>query len=160
MTTNYGQFFETKTRDNGASFVTLKDEAPEWLGEAVRDAHHGDLPNDWIFAQCEAAVDAFDNGNVTSDDDVHEHADAQVDVYTKDVFQWAADFCLSSTYGEAEEEAADMGTDTKEIVKVLQAIQYCAISRIVRIMLEACENAENASDDGASDGDEESAGAS
>jgi hypothetical protein len=161
-TTSFGGYFVTGTRDRtavliGATFVSLKEERPEWLHEAVREAHFGDLPNDWIYSTCEAVCDAFDAGDFGTDEDeehdaVHSFADSQVDVYTKDVFQWAADFCLSTTYSNAEEAAKDMGSDLAQgLEKAIQSIQFCAIEAITRIILDACKAATAEADE--SEGD-------
>jgi hypothetical protein len=145
--TSFGGYFVTGTRDSGATFVSLKEDRPEWLHEAVREAHFGDLPNDWIYAECEAVCDVFDAGDFgeTEEDEhdrIHEIVDGRVDIYTKDVFQWAADFCLSTTYSNAEEAAKDMGVDLKAgMEKTIQTIQYCAIEAITRIILDACKAA-------------------
>lgn len=133
MTTNFASHFVIKTRESkhvgGESFVTLATDAPQWLATAVRDAHQGTLPNDWIYAECRAAALAFDEGALDDsedDDSVHEHVDGQVDVYTQALYQWAADFCLTETFSTAEQEARDMGLP-EETEKRLMSIQYAAI---------------------------------
>jgi hypothetical protein len=131
--------FEKKTRDSGESFFTLADDAPEWLCDAVRDAHQGTLPNDWIYSECRAAVEAFDEGTLDDEDAIHEHADNQVDVYTRELYRWAADMCLTDTWAEAEEEAKDLGDRLEDTEKRLAVIQYCAIARIAGTMLNACK---------------------
>jgi hypothetical protein len=136
-----GSFFVTGKRDNGEMFVSLKDERPEWLHEAVHAAHGSDLPNDWIYAECRAACDAIDDGSLTlaedSDDGLHEHADSRVDIYTRELYQWAADMCLSDAYANAESEAADILGDESDTIKRLGAIQYCAIRSIAATILDA-----------------------
>jgi hypothetical protein len=139
MTSIASYFDDTKTRDNGEYFVHLKDDAPEWLSDAVRDAHQGTLPNDWIYAECLAAVEAFDFGDF-DEDYIHEHADGRVDVYTRELYQWAADMCLTDTWANAEAEAAEMGL-VEETEKRLAVIQYCAIRYIAEAMLNACKDA-------------------
>ena len=62
MTTNFTSHFVIHTRADGETFTTLADDAPAWLQEAVREAHQGDLPNDWVYAECRAAAEAFDAG--------------------------------------------------------------------------------------------------
>jgi hypothetical protein len=130
--------FETKTRDSGESFVTLNDTAPDWLKEAIREAHNGTLPTDWIYSECRAAVEAFDEGSLSDEDDVHSHADGRVDVYTKDLYQWAADFCLTDTWSSAEAEASDMGMPD-ETERRIAVIQYAAIRHIADTMRYACD---------------------
>ena len=139
MTTNFASHFTTGTRESGKTYTKLTDDAPAWLKEAVQEAHHGTLPNDWVYAECRAAVEAVDSGALDvedeDDDDVHNHADAQVDVYTQELFQWAADFCLTDTFSAAEEEAENMGYGKDDDVsKRLAAIQYAALRHIADTM--------------------------
>lgn len=158
MPTNFASHFETKTRatvsGRSESFVTLAASRPEWLLEAVREAHQGDLPNDWVYAECKAAVEAFDVGDLTDeedpDDDVHAYADAQVDVYTKNLFQWAADFCLTDTWACALQEAKDMGMRDGELERQIALVQYSAIRHIADTMKLACAKAVTAAGEGGS----------
>jgi hypothetical protein len=133
------QHFEARKRDNGETFYTLKDDAPEWLLSAVRDAHQGDAPDDWTWNECRAAADAIDDGilDELDDDDVHDHADTRTEIYTRKLFQWAADMCLSSTYANAEDEANDLVGDKATIEDRLRTIQYCAIRAIATTILQA-----------------------
>ena len=145
--TNFVSHFIAKVRDktnsDGAaeSFITLADDRPEWLQTAVRETHQGTLPNDWIYEECRAAVEAFDEGTLDdseeNDGDVHAYADSRVDVYTKALYEWAADFCLTETWSTAEQEAKDMGLP-EETTKRIVFIQYAAIRHIADTMRQAC----------------------
>ncbi len=130
-------FFVRNTRDDGSKFVSLADNRPDWLYDAVYEAHQGDPPCDWIYAECEAAACAIDDGALSDEDDLHEHADSQVDIYTKQLFSWQADMCLTSTYSYAEERASELGTDTSDMIKAVQTLQYCAIETIANTILQA-----------------------
>ena len=141
MTKNIASYFRSGTRDSGEKFYTLVDDHPEWLQDAVREAHLGDLPNDWIYAECRAAVEAFDANELDSDT-VHEYADGRVDIYTRALYQWAADFCLTDMWSSAESEAADLGSNETEPEKWIAMIQYCAIRSIAETMRAACEKSE------------------
>jgi hypothetical protein len=146
MPTNFAVHFVTRIRQNGdkeeEQFITLVEDRPQWLQDAVRDAHQRTLPNDWIYEECRAAVEAFDAGDLRDDDDsVHEHADGRVEIYTKALYQWAADMCLTDTWAEAEQEAKDIGMP-EETEKRLACIQYAAIRRIAQMMYAACAEAE------------------
>lgn len=133
--TDYSKFFVRRERHTGESFVTLVDDAPEWLREAVRDAHCGEFPDGWIYAECRDAVMAFDDGRLT-EDWIHEYADGAVELY-----QWAADHCLGTLFAQAAEEADELGADGT-ITERLQRVQYCAICFIAETMRAACEAAE------------------
>jgi hypothetical protein len=146
MTTNYASHFVSSKRDNGDTFVTLSPDRPGWLQDAVYAAHLDTLPNDWIYEECRAAVEAFDSGELDAEGDgVHDFADSRVDVYTKILYQWAADFCLTDTWAEAESEASDCGMPD-ETEKRIAVIQYMAIRRIAETMREACEGAKEESE--------------
>jgi hypothetical protein len=95
----------------------------------------------WIYEECRAAVEAFDDGTLTSDDDSdHEYADGRVDTYTKDLYQWAANFCLTDTWAEAEQEAKDVGLPD-ETDRRIACIQYAAIRQIAETIRAACAQA-------------------
>lgn len=137
-----GQWFEMKSRELGESFVTLKDGHPEWLKDAIHEAHNTDLPNDWIYIECEKACRAIDDGSLKDNDDVHEHADLCVDIYTRDLYQWAADMCHTSTYSNARSEADEFAEPKNDPEELIKLIQFCAIRSIAARMLEAArENA-------------------
>jgi hypothetical protein len=163
MASNLGRWFETRKRDSGEAFVTLKDGRPDWLYDAVREAHVSDVPNDWIFAECQAACDAIDEGYLVGEDSIHEYADGRVDVYTRELHKWSADMCLTDTYAEAEAEAQDLIAPSADVQERLGAIQYCAIRSIAARMLDAWRDAEDegdadqedASDDDPRDDDED-----
>jgi hypothetical protein len=137
---NPHEWFETKKRTSGESFVALKYDAPQWLLNAVRGAHQGSMPNDWIFAECEAACITFSAG--TSSDDTFDYCDARVDVYTKNLFSWATEMCLTDTWSSAEEEADELGySEDDGIVDRIRKIQFSAIRYIAEVMIQACEDA-------------------
>ena len=52
----FAQSFETRTRANGDLFHCLKDDRPEWVQDAVREAHGDRMPDDWTYAQCDMAA--------------------------------------------------------------------------------------------------------
>lgn len=134
------EHFETKERANGDRFSTLKDDAPEWLGDAVYDAHNGCLPNDWVYEMARAAVCAIEEGSL-NEDSLGEWCDGMVDVYTKDLFGWSEQFCLTDLFSLAEEEVADMGAGDVDVSLEgrIRIIQYCAIQRIALVILSAYE---------------------
>lgn len=135
----FANYFQNGARDGGSQFVKMTDDAPEWLVTAVHEAHGSDLPNDWIYAECQAIAYAIDDGSVQSEDDLHMHADGRVEVYTQPLFQWMADMCHSDTYALAQDEVADSGDPSPDMVKQASAIQYYAVRRIATVIWEAYE---------------------
>lgn len=141
-----GKWFETAKRADGqhkgeadATYVRVAEGAPAWVFDAVRKAHQGALPCDWVFDECRAAAEAIDDREDVTGEWITEHADTRVEVYTKLLFQWATDFCLTELFADAEERANDLGDAGEKIAieKRLSMIQFCAIDAISRTMLEA-----------------------
>lgn len=151
-----GDWFERKTREGGEKFVTLRDGRPEWLQEAVREAHGGTLPNDWIHEACKTACDAIDEGNFgkvdgNADDDgdaIHDFADSNVEVYTVERFRWATEVCLTEVFAEAEEDAESLAGDETSIADRLGTIQFCALEHIARIMVESWRESAHLDEEG------------
>ena len=140
-TRKLGSFFiplERKPEGCATRAITLTDDRPDWLLEAIQEAHCSDLPRDWIYQECEAACDAIDNGSL-DEDSVHEHADSRVDVYTQARYDWAADMCGTSTFSEAESTLDDLGRTGVDTTELLGQLQYCACERIARVILDAYE---------------------
>jgi len=144
---NLSKFFVDDKRDNGESFVKTTDDRPEWLQDAIREAHCSDLPNDWIYETSRAVCGAIDDGALTDDDSLHEWSDSYVDVYTRDRMQWVSDMCLSGTFANAENEAEDMGCETTDMTERAGVLQYCAIRNIASIILQAYQSAKEALDE-------------
>ena len=128
--------FETRKRANGETFVTLGDDAPEWVRDAVYEAHGGDMPDDWTLAECSAAFDACESGELADEDAIHAYAEGRVDVYTAALYRWAADHCLGDVFGRADDEADETGP-YKTTVDRLTAVQYHAIASIARTIRDA-----------------------
>lgn len=125
------------TDTDSVRYWTLTDDAPEWLRAAVRDAHNGSIPHDWVFEQCAVTWDAILNEDL-AENGVHEFVNGCVDVYIHNVFSWAADWCNSTLFEEAEESVKDLGGfGDHTVCEILQMVQYEAISYIVQCMLNA-----------------------
>lgn len=127
------------TRENPRKVVSLKDDAPQWVLDCVRECHQGAMPCDWVYEQCASAFE-FAESDIkhydSIEDAIHEYADREVDVDTQSLYQWAADMCLTDVYSTAESEANDCG-QPEETKKRLAAIQYFAIRRIAEAVCEA-----------------------
>lgn len=140
LTTN--NYFVTAFRSPvGDPYITLVDNAPTWLKEAVHEAHGGMMPNDWVFSTCADVWSRICEMDDPSFEDgwIHEFANSQVDIYTKDIYNWAAQFCLSGLFSDAEEQARDLGAfDNPEGVHtILGTIQYCCVSAIANCLWDA-----------------------
>ena len=82
--------FEHKKRDNGDDFTCLKNDAPDWIREAISDIHGTDiLPDDWRYDKIYHCFDALSNYNSDDWDDYgHEISSNLVDIYNYDRIKW------------------------------------------------------------------------
>jgi hypothetical protein len=141
------EMFETRTRGDGSSFDTLKEagpaHTPDWVIDAIREAHDDELPNDWRYSAVRAAFEAIADG--TTIDDAGEWADGMVDVYNSDRLRWVADYG-----GRAElcdEAAEEMGSPNATLIDRIGLGQYVTLERIFSTIYNACEEAAEASED-------------
>lgn len=126
------------------SFSTLTDQAPLWLKTAVREAHQGKLPDDWVYGICRQVCEeliAHADGPPDSDQ-IHEFADSLVEVYTSEVYDWAAGMCNSTLFATAQDEWSDCSSPDNgpdDPCTWLKQIQFFAIRAIVQTICDAFE---------------------
>jgi hypothetical protein len=137
--------FESRTRANGEMFDALKDGAPDWMGDAIRDAHGDMMPDDWKYAAARSIVDSLASG-ADPDDDMLEALDGLVDVYTGRLTAWLAS--NTTRVGYCDERAREFGP-FDSVTAWLQAGQLCELDEIGAALVQAIRDQE--SDDDESD---------
>lgn len=115
-------FFETKNRDSGKKFTCQKDDSPEWVSDLVRDAHQGDLPNDWRYETIVEILSAISEGG----DDPPEP-----EIYTRALLQWLAggDEIGPSRVDEYDRAVEEFG-DSGSLVANIQLAQHMVIGEM------------------------------
>lgn len=135
--------FETRTREDGSAFYCLKNDAPEWVRDAVREAHGGAWPNDWIYQHCAYAADALAELDDSDDpeDFGGDFASQNVEPYTHCLTRWLAD--VPGAIEACDDAAADgLTLGDGGIVDDLQAGQYMMLREIYATLAHACEEAQ------------------
>jgi hypothetical protein len=139
MTTKLASYFEQRTRENGESHYCSGESMPGWLNEAIRDAHNGMMPHDWVYEIAQAVCRSYDDKELTSDE-IGEFANDNVDVYTGQLAAWYGNFCNSNIFAYAEDSANGCsGGERQSIEEQLRAIQYFAIEYIAGTIFAAIE---------------------
>jgi cytosine/adenosine deaminase-related metal-dependent hydrolase len=128
--------FATRERDDGTTFVTLRDDAPTWLRDAVYDAHDGEMPNDWRYETCQAICEMIDDGT----EDTQEIADSLVDIYNGDRAAWIAG---NLHRGNVEIERDHLPEDVS-VFHLIGLAQYQIITEMAEVLADAIE--QNAAD--------------
>lgn len=123
--TNYAAqmltYLETGTRDDGSTFLALRDGRPEWMRDVAYAAHgNGDrLPNDWDYEHLRDALEALAED---LDAEGFTFADVNVPVYTNDLTKWLHEF--PGACGMCDEAAGEYGIDFDDILNLIRA-GYC-----------------------------------
>lgn len=151
----FADAFESAKRDNGETFYKLKDGSPQWMTDAIREAHAigGDtiLPNDWVYSACDTMISHMaDSDPEQWDEYSHEWADGAVDCYNTDRAQWAASHLR---FGCAVDEARDELGDAGGFYEQIGYGQYHVLRNIAGTLIKAvraqAEDADDESDDDA-----------
>jgi hypothetical protein len=84
--------FEASKRTNDETYYKLRESSPEWMRDAIREAHDGMLPDDWKYEHVmHIAGRIADMEDETADsirDNEHETCDSLVDVYNSNLLAW------------------------------------------------------------------------
>lgn len=133
--------FEHKERDQpnefgDKDFVSLRKGSPEWMTDAVRTAHDGIMPNDWIYAACNSMADHMAEREPEEwDDAVSEWADGEVDVYNAARTRWLA---AHLDFGAAVDEAVEeLGHSDQGVFGDIGLGQYRVLERIAYALIAA-----------------------
>jgi hypothetical protein len=125
-------YFESKARDDGTTFIAMRDDVPEWVSDAVFEAHDGELPNDWRFDICDSIFDALSDD---IDADEHEIADELVDVYNSDRLAWLSS--NQSRVAYCDDAREEFGSGDDDLLAQIGMGQYHCISQMVAVIREA-----------------------
>lgn len=131
--------FQRKTRDNGDAFYSLKGGTPEWMRDAICDAHDDKLPDDWSYDACHSIVCAIcDSSDDDTESDIRDRdceiIDSCIDSYTNRLALWLASH--SARIGYCEEAGKEYGAPT-DIVRAMRQGQYYELSLIFAAILSA-----------------------
>ena len=136
------------TRTNGTEYRILWEDCPMYddLRAIVRDAHNGELPNDWrfdmVYDLCHAFLDySQPQGQVFTADDyrdcIGEIAETQVETGTYALLTWLADNLNRCHFDEPETYCAD--ADGSSIADLAQRRQLEEINWMAHTILTGVE---------------------
>lgn len=145
----FANAFESRTRDNGDAFLALKDGSPDWMTDALYNAHGGILPDDHCYRMASEVSDAFaETLEYDADADLdywrHECIDAMVSVYDADRFAWLASNLARAEYCD-EARGEGMVSDDASLSDRIAAGWYREAESIFEAIRAAIE--ENADDE-------------
>ncbi len=135
----YG-WFETAHRgdDPEQPYTRLRDGAPEWLSDLVREAHAGMLPDDWKYRCISSALECIAESD-DPEDAAHEWADGECDVYTSDRLAWLSSNLRRPNY--CDDAVGEMSIDYGQegIVGLIACGQYQEAREVFASVLSSLE---------------------
>lgn len=122
--------FEKCSRYDGSEFLKLSSVSPEWMTEAVRAAHDGELPNDSRYKLIRDCLQALSDDGVESQEEALENSlqlsKDLAPTYTGELLQWFSE--MPGRLGDCD-EALDQG-------RVLELTSYEIITEGFRLAAE------------------------
>jgi len=136
--------FIEDTRADGSKFIRLRDGHPEWMRDAVREAHGGSAPHDWLYAACaEMASRIVEYGCETADDarDVcAELASEACDTSNSDLLSWLAT-CPGAVDDTDEAVAQGYGGDASgNVIELIRCGQFYRYDTIGHTFINVVEH--------------------
>ena len=138
------QFYEAMERklrkdgDEDSAFYSLKRGSPEWMTDALREAHDSGnvFPNDWVYATANGILgNMADREPADWEDAVSEWADSEVDVYNAARTAWLASNLQFG--GIVDEAVEEMGHSDQGIFGDIGIGQYRLAERIAYALIQA-----------------------
>lgn len=127
---------ETRTRKDGATFVCLKDDAPEWASEVVHKAHGDEGPNDATYKFIERVAGAIHDAEAEDEDSANEAVyEIESDPYTAHLTAWLAENVYHVYY--LTEVLEEFGGDIKDGFQLLGFAQQKQIQEIGGLLVSA-----------------------
>lgn len=131
--------FVRKQRDTGEFFYALAKDAPEWMRDAVREAHMEAFPYDARYDLIVAIVGAMQGYDAADmEDAISEIADNEVNVYTADRVRWLADHPSHMDATDSAREHGCCDGDTP-LIDQIAAGQYYLADQVARILWAAIQ---------------------
>jgi len=130
----YAQHFEYATRPNGTGYWRLRDDAPDWLADAIYVAHDDELPNDWRYTTAYGIVRHLDESDNPATEGDFEYAESAATPYTEDLLLWYADNL--NRLGYADENAREFGPGESLGHTLLCGQEFC-IAAMFRVIADA-----------------------
>lgn len=129
------------TRADGAPFVRLMHDSPDWMTEVCRAGHLDSLPDDDHFTairECVAALADFTGDEDDLNDFIAAWADGMVDVYTRALLDWTARQGLSWSNEAWVEGLVSDGATTEQRLRAgqyrwLEAVAHAVVECITEI---------------------------
>ena len=81
---DYAHSFTTYKRDDGSTIIKHEEETADFYRKVTYEAHHGEMPDDWVYETCSHCADELNSG----ERDFYAIAERACDPYTGQLINW------------------------------------------------------------------------
>ena len=139
------RYLVTAKRDNGDTFFKLAEGAPEYLTDAIREAHDGGnlLPDDLRYEMIAGIASALGGYDDPEDSDSQwEALDGLVPVYTHELTTWLASNNLRQEYVNQAKDEGLVGEDA-DLCHRLMVGYFLELQEVLAGLVSAAEDIED-----------------
>lgn len=131
---SYLKHFQTGKRDDGSSYVSLSDDAPEQLTELVRNAHGRMLPDDYKFQFVQDALQAIADSSEGEEQDAINSMEAEH--RNSELLAWLGSNLSRSSYVD-DDAIGNYGHSDGGIFGDIQRGMQCELEEVANSVLES-----------------------
>ena len=132
----------TDTRSDGSSFIKTAPDYPEWIRDAIREAHDGELPNDARYSLISDAANSISDQCFASADDArdsgYELSGNIVPICTADLLAWFGG--NMSRLDDCDAAREELGCNNPTILDLLSLGYQHAVESVVFTLIQAIED--------------------
>lgn len=144
--------FTRAVRQDGTTYIKLRNGSPGWMNDVIRECHCGRLPNDRVYSLIEQAAEYL--ANYTGSDLTEAINYFEPDPYYYDLAEW-----LQTPYHwEYAEQAHDEYGTFETLADWIEAAQRCQFEEIGNELIAELERLTNVIEDDEDDEDEDEDG--
>jgi len=131
---SYLKHFKRGTRDNGDSYISLDDDAPEQLTDLVREAHGRMMPDDYKYQFVQDALQAIAD---SSEGEEHRAiAELEAEHRNSELLAWLGSNLSRSSYVD-DEAVGQFGHSDGGIFGDIQRGMQCELEEVANSVLES-----------------------
>jgi len=131
-----GWFVTNANRGDGVEYLVRSDTAPEWLSDAVQEAHDGEFPDDWRYQKCAEILSALAEAQTYRGEDRSDLASSLVDCFSADLLGWLHANPARAGYADdaRSQGFVNLSDPSVSFMDWVSAAQYVAIDLMVAVL--------------------------
>lgn len=135
--------FERSSREDGSTFWKLSSSSPEWMTDAIREAHDGELPNDSRYELIRDCLQALSDDGVESQEEAleasHELSLNLMPTYTGELLQWFSE--MPRRLGDCDDAVACDRVSELSVYELLSEGFRMAAEEVISSLADSLEDA-------------------